>query len=98
MAGTPRCRTVDSFTERPDYRQLCYAVIDAVIEIRESSQIRPDHIESFAKAAECSYEFVFGCGLKRLIETAHFSELAANKLRALRIPPPSGDLIQRDVS
>jgi hypothetical protein len=78
---------VDGFTKRADYRQLCYDVIDAVIEIRETGQIRAEHIDSFAKAAQCSFEFVFSCGLKRLIETTHFSELAADKLRALASDP-----------
>jgi hypothetical protein len=74
---------VDSFTERTDYRQLCYAVIDAVIEIRATGEIRPEHIEAFAKAAECSFEFVLCCGGKQLMMAAHFSALAADRLRAL---------------
>src|SRR5262249_13198998 len=74
---------VNGLTERSGYRQLCYAVIDAVIEIRDTGEIRPEHIEAFAKAAECSFEFVFCCGGKRLMTAAHFSPLAADALRAL---------------
>jgi hypothetical protein len=74
---------VDDFTDRLDYRELCYAVVDAVIEIRQTGQIRRDHVDAFAKAVECSFEFVFSFGGKRLVETAHFSELAAEQLRAL---------------
>lgn len=73
----------NGFTERSDYRQLCYDVIDAVIEIRETGQIRADHVDAFAKAADCSFEFVYCCGGKRLVEASHFSALAADKLRAL---------------
>lgn len=74
---------VNDFTKRTDYRQLCYAVVDAVIEIRETGAIRQVHIEVFAKAAESSSEFVFCCGGKRLMAAAHFSSLAADRLKAL---------------
>jgi hypothetical protein len=74
---------VNGFTEREDYRQHCYAVIDAVIEMRETGQIRADHIEAFGKAAECPFEFVSFFGGKRLMETAHFSGLAADTLKTL---------------
>lgn len=74
---------VNGFTERADYRQLCYAVIDAVLDIRETGAILPEHVDAFAKAAECSFEFVFCCGGKWLMTAAHFSSVAAERLRAL---------------
>jgi hypothetical protein len=74
---------VNGFTERTVYRELCYAVIDAVIEIRETGEIGPEHIEAFAKATECSFEFVFCCGGKQLMAAAHISALAADRVRAL---------------
>ena len=73
---------VNRFTDRADYRELCYAVIDAVIEIRETGQIH-DHVDTFAGSNAMHFEFVFCCGGKRLVEAARISELAANKLRSI---------------
>ncbi|HYV37152.1 MAG TPA: hypothetical protein VE988_15710 [Gemmataceae bacterium] len=81
---------VNGFTKRDDYRQLCYDVVDAVIEIREIGEIRPEHVEAFAKATACPLEFVFCCGGKRLIETAHFSALPAAMLKMLATHPKLG--------
>ena len=65
-------------------RLICYAVVDAVLEIREGSDVvKPEHIAAFVRAAEAAHEFVFGLGGKRLVQCSHFSSLAADALRTL---------------
>lgn len=67
----------------PSHRRLCCAVIDAVIEIRASGEIRQVHLAAFQNAAECPHEFVFISGGKWLMMAARFSPLAEGSLRAL---------------
>ena len=75
---------VDRYVRADGSRLICYAVIDAVLEIREGGDVVTSaHIAAFVRAAEARHEFVFGLGGKRLIQCSHFSALAADALRAL---------------
>ena len=75
---------VDRYVRADASRLVCYAIVDAVLEIREGGDVvTPEHVAAFVRAAEAAHEFVFGLGGKRLIQCSHFSPLAADALRAL---------------
>ena len=78
------CDHVDQYVRADASRLICYAVVDAVLEIREGGDVvKPEHVAAFVRAAEATHEFVFGLGGKRLVQCSHFSPLAADALRAL---------------
>ena len=75
---------VDQHVRADASRLICYAVVDAVLEIRGGGDVvKPEHVAAFVRAAEATHGFVFGLGGKRLIQCSHFSALAADALRAL---------------
>lgn len=75
---------VDQYVRPHASRLICYAVVDAVVAIREGGDVvKPEHVAAFVSAAEATHEFVFGLGGKRLIQCSHFSSLAADALRVL---------------
>jgi hypothetical protein len=79
------CDHVDQYVRADASRLICYAVVDAVLEIREGGDVvKPEHVAAFVRAAEATHEFVFGLGGKRLVQCSHFSPLAADALRACR--------------
>ena len=78
---------VDRATSNQEYRELCYRVIDAVLEIREKGQVRPENLDAFAEAVECSYEWVFSSGGRRLSECSYFVPEAGQRLLDLMSSP-----------
>lgn len=78
---------VNSRTSNELYRKLLYAVVDAVIEIRETGVVTPTHLEAFRTGVECSNEVVLGPAGKRLVECSYLSPLASSALLALATSP-----------
>lgn len=78
------CDNANHYVRAGASRSICYAVVDAVLDIRQNGDVvRPDHVAAFVRAAEAAHEYVFGLGGKRLVQCSHFSSLAADALRAL---------------
>ena len=74
---------VDRYVRPEAVRATCYAVVDAVLAIRGSNTVAPEHVAAFVAAAEASHQYAFVLGGKRLVQCSHFSPLAVEALRGL---------------
>jgi hypothetical protein len=77
---------VDRHTRSAKYRQVCYDVIDAVLEIRATGRMTPAHLQTFVRALESpprASDIVWSSGAKRLAECAHHFPEAGEALVAL---------------
>ncbi len=74
---------VDRNVRSPGSRAICYAVVDAALDIRHTDIVSPDHVAAFVRAAAQGHAYVFGLGGKRLVQCSHFSAFAADALRTL---------------
>ena len=74
---------VDRNAKRADHRELCYAVVDAVLSIRETGNVLDEDVRAFTKALECPNEYVFCAGGRRLVQCSHFDDKCAAQLRAM---------------
>ncbi len=79
--------TVDRNVRREDYRQLCYVVVDAVLEVRETGHVLDRHVQAFVEALQCSNEYVFCAGGRRLAQCSHFDETCSRKMQELMEHP-----------